>query len=357
TFTAPASGASGTFPGNVTTVNITTNGSGVATTPTFTANGIAGGPYNVIASMGTGLPTANFALTNLKGDQFITLDAIPNQTFGNPDFSVFTAASSGLIVTLAAIGNCTVSGNTIHLTGAGSCEIAASQGGNANYNAAPDVHRTFSIAKANQTITFGALANKTFGDADFNVSATASSGLSVSLTATGSCTMTGNTVHLTGAGSCTITASQGGNANFNAATDVPQSFNIAKANQTITFNALANKTFGDADFSVSATASSGLSVSFAATGNCTIAGNTVHITGAGSCTITGSQAGNANYNAAANVPQTFTIAKASTITALLSSVNPSSFGQNVTFTATVTSGAGTLSGTVQFKDNGTNLGA
>src|SRR5205807_6000587 len=207
--------------------------------------------------------------------------------------------------------------------------------------------QTFNVAKANQTITFNALANKTFGDADFNVSATASSGLSVSFTATGNCTIAGNTVHLTGAGSCTITASQPGNANFNAATDVPQTFNIAKANQTITFNALANKTFGDADFSVSATASSGLSVSFAASGNCTIAGNTVHITGAGSCTITGSQAGNANYNAAANVPQTFTIAKASTITALLSSVNPSSFGQNVTFTATVTSGAGTLSGTVQ----------
>src|SRR5205823_6874935 len=93
------------------------------------------------------------------------------------------------------------------------------------------------------------------------------------------------------------------------------------------------------------------------TGNCTISGNTVHITGAGSCTITAAQAGNANYNAAANVPQTFTIAKASTITALLSSVNPSSFGQNVTFTATVTSGAGTPSGTAQFKDNGTNLGA
>src|SRR5207302_11300675 len=132
--------------------------------------------------------------------------------------------------------------------------------------------------------------------------------------------------------SCTIVASQRGNANYNAAADVQQTFNIAKANQTITFGALANKTFGDPDFNVSATASSGLPVSFAAAGNCTIAGNTVHITGAGSCTITGSQAGNANYNAAANVPQTFTIAKASTITALLSSVNPSRFGQNVTFT-------------------------
>src|SRR5207302_10043186 len=50
TFTAPGSGASGTFPGNVTTVNVATNGSGVATAPTFTANGTAGS-YNVIASL------------------------------------------------------------------------------------------------------------------------------------------------------------------------------------------------------------------------------------------------------------------------------------------------------------------
>ncbi len=98
-------------------------------------------------------------------------------------------------------------------------------------------------------------------------------------------------------------------------------------------------------------------MSFSATGNCTIAGNTVHLTGAGACTITASQAGDANYNAATNVPQTFTIAKANTVTALLSAVNPSSFGQSVTFTATVTFGAGTPTGTAQFKDNGTNLGA
>src|SRR5207253_1226750 len=68
-------------------------------------------------------------------------------------------------------------------------------------------------------------------------------------------------------------------------------------------------------------------------------------------------AGNANFNAATNVAQTFTIAKANTATALLASVNPSSFGQNVTFTARVSSGAGTPTGTAQFKDNGTNLGA
>jgi hypothetical protein len=48
--------------------------------------------------------------------------------------------------------------------------------------------------------------------------------------------------------------------------------------------------------------------------------------------------------------------KAGTVTGVSSSVNPSDLGQSVTFTATVTSTAGTPTGNVQFKDNGTNLG-
>ena len=61
------------------------------------------------------------------------------------------------------------------------------------------------------------------------------------------------------------------------------------------------------DFTISATASSGLPVSFTASGTCTISSNTVHITGVGSCNITAHQAGNSNYNAAPDVSQTFTV--------------------------------------------------
>src|SRR5205814_10458584 len=129
---------------------------------------------------------------------------------------------------------------------------------------------------------------------------------------------------------------------------------------TITFGSIPNKTFGDADFVVSPTASSSLAVTLAASGNCTVttpAPGTVHITGAGNCTITASQAGNGTYNAATDVQQSFTIGKASTTTAVSATPNPSNSGQNVTFTATVTSAAGTPTGTVQFKDGGTNLGS
>jgi len=55
-------------------------------------------------------------------------------------------------------------------------------------HAAAAVAQTFAIAPATQTISFGPLADKAIADPDFPVSATASSGLAVSFSATGSCT-------------------------------------------------------------------------------------------------------------------------------------------------------------------------
>jgi hypothetical protein len=138
--------------------------------------------------------------------------------------------------------------------------------------------------------------------------------------------------------------------------DASLSLTVNKLDQTINFGALSNKTFGDADFGVSATAISNLSVSFAASGNCTVTGGTVHITGAGSCTVTASQAGGGNYSAAPDVPRIFQIAKAATATAVSSSANPSGVGQSVTYTATVTSAAGRPTGVVRFTADGVLYG-
>ena len=52
-----------------------------------------------------------------------------------------------------------------------------------------------------------------------------------------------------------------------------------------------------------------------------------------------------------------TVNKATATVSVTSSVNPSDFGQSVTFTATVSSASGTPTGTVQFKDGGNNLGS
>jgi hypothetical protein len=130
------------------------------------------------------------------------------------------------------------------------------------------------------------------------------------------------------------------------------------ASQTINFDQVANRTFGDADFNVSATASSGLPVSYAGAGNCAVnSTGSVHLTGAGACTITASQAGDSTHNPA-TTQQTFTVDKATPGLSVASSLNSAKLTQNVTFTATVAPPANTTAatGTVQFKDNGVDLG-
>jgi Leucine-rich repeat (LRR) protein len=96
----------------------------------------------------------------------------------------------------------------------------------------------------------------------------------------------------------------------------PELIEVLKGNQTITFEALDSKTFGDADFDLSATASSGLDVSYASSDLtvATIDGSTVTIVGAGATTITASQEGNENYNAADPVEQTLEVMEITALT-------------------------------------------
>lgn len=72
TFTAPASGPSGTFPGNALTATGTTDASGVATSPVFTANGTTGS-YTVTASAAGVAGAATFAFENLETEQIPAL--------------------------------------------------------------------------------------------------------------------------------------------------------------------------------------------------------------------------------------------------------------------------------------------
>jgi hypothetical protein len=248
-----------------------------------------------------------------KTNQAITFGTLANKNYGDAPISLSATASSGLAVTFSIFsGPATLAGNNLTITGAGTVVVRASQAGNTNYNAAPNVDQSFTVAKANQAITFGALGNKNYGDASFPVSATAGSGLAVTFSIfSGPATLAGNNLTITGAGTVVVRASQAGNANYNAAPNVDQSFTVAPAGQTITFGALANKNYGDAPFSVSATAGSGLAVSFSIfSGPATLAGNNLTITGAGTVVVRASQAGNANYNAAPNVDQSFTVAPA-----------------------------------------------
>jgi hypothetical protein len=76
--------------------------------------------------------------------------------------------------------------------------------------------------------------------------------------------------------------------------------------------------------------------------------------------ITAVYGGDSSFSGSTSSALTQTVNKASTGTALSSSLNPSTFGQSVTFTATVTAtspGTGTPGGTVTFKDGTTTLGS
>jgi hypothetical protein len=311
-----------TFTAHNTTTNtqynsgpISLNGS---STVTWATSSLPAGSYNLLASYsGAGSGVDGFASSNSGW----ALTHVVNKATATVVVSNFAHTFDGTLKVATVTptpGNLTGLSISYHLNGEGASTSPANAGSyqirvtlvNANY----DLNYTpvnLVIAKANQTITFGELGPKTFGDAEFYVRATASSGYGVSFTATGQCTVVTVTVTITGAGTCTLTASQGGTDNHNAAAPVSRSFNITKAPQTITFTAPTNKTFGDAAFTVSAKAPGGVVTLTSLTESvCTVAGFDVTIQSAGTCTIRASQAGNANYLAAPNVDQPFSIAKA-----------------------------------------------
>jgi hypothetical protein len=96
--------------------------------------------------------------------------------------------------------------------------VTASQAGNGSYEPASAVTHLFYIAKASQTITFNPPTAESYGTAPFKLSGTASSGLPVSYSGTGSCTVTAaGEVTVTGVGDCEVTASQSGSSDYEAA--------------------------------------------------------------------------------------------------------------------------------------------
>ena len=93
---------------------------------------------------------------------------------------------------------------------------------------------TFSVAKTNQTITFGPLAAVKVGDAPITLGATASSGLTVSYVSSDStvASVLGNIVTILKAGTTTITASQSGDGSYNSAQSVSQTLTVTSAGPT-----------------------------------------------------------------------------------------------------------------------------
>ena len=166
-----------------------------------------------------------------------------------------------------------------------------------------------------QTIAFTAPASQTMGTAPPALSASASSALPVTLasTTTGVCTVSGTTLTLVAPGTCSLTATQAGNATYAAAAPVTVSFAVAAAPtpQTITFTSPGDLVMGGTVPALTATASSGLAVSYASStpSVCTASGTSTTLTlvAAGTCTIVASQSGDATHAAAPSVTDTFQV--------------------------------------------------
>ena len=270
----------------------------------------------ITASKSSRTGTATVTLALLKA-QTITFNSPGTQTVGTP-LTLSATASSGLPVSFASQTTrvCTISGTTATFRKAGTCKIQASQAGNGTWAAATPVSSSFTVDLVSlqpQTITFNTPATQTAGT-PLTLSASASSGLPVSFASqtTSVCTISSSAstfiVTFATTGMCTIQASQAGNTTFAAATPVSRSFTVNAEPQTITFNAPGTQTVGT-PLNLSATASSGLAVSFASktTSVCTVSGTKAAFVTAGTCTIQASQVGNGTWAAATPVSRSFTV--------------------------------------------------
>jgi hypothetical protein len=257
------------------------------------------------------LPTADFSATPaavIAGQSFtltLTNAQVPGYT------SAFTYAfdcGSGYAAPSAtASANCptsTAGGRTVH------GKVIDQEGDFAEYQASVDVKFV------QQAIAFtSAPPSPAYVGATYDPSATGGgSGNAVTFASQTplTCSVAAGTVTFMAAGLCTVAADQAGNTTYSAALQQTQGITIEvrpQAPQSITFAALGNKLVGAAPFNVSATASSGLPVSFASltTAVCTVSGTTVTMSGVGLCTIRATQGGDASWLAATPVDRSFIV--------------------------------------------------
>ena len=417
TFTATVSGSGGTPTGTVTfldggtSIGTGTLSGGVAT---FTTSSLAVSNNHVItASYGgnstfnssTGSLTGNPQVVN-KGTTVTTLTSSQNPstlgqavTFTATVSAVSPAAGTptGTVTFLdggTSIGTGTLSGGVATLTtstlAAGNHTITASYSGDSNFGTSTGslTNNPQVVNKGATTVTLTSSQNPSALGQAITFTATVSGGGGTATgtvtfldggTSIGTGTLSGGVATLTtstlAAGNHTITANYSGDSNFSASTgslaNNPQVVN--KPGTTVTLTSSQNPSvFGHAiTFTATVSGSGGTptgTVTFldggTSIGTGTLSGGVATLTtstlAVGNHTITATYSGDSNFGAGTgsltNNPQVVNSTIISTTTALTSSQNPSVFGQSVTFTATVSGGGGTPTGTVTFKDGAISIG-
>ncbi len=194
------------------------------------------------------------AITNISsttaignGTLIILGDVNPTQygvvwsTYHNPDISLTTKTTQGVITSTRDFTS-DISGllpnTTYYLRAYATNSVGTSYGNEVSFN-------TLTL----QTISFGNLDTKTYGDAAFNLTAsTTATGLTITYLSDNEAVakISGNTLSIIGVGEANITAIQAGNNIYLAATDVTQKIIVNKRPITITVDAVS-KTYGDND--------------------------------------------------------------------------------------------------------------
>lgn len=268
-------------------------------------------------------------------------NAIAPKTYGDPDFNGGATSlntTQPIVYTSSNPLVATIVGGLIHITGAGTSTINASQATDGNYPAA-SVNQTLTVNQAPLTVTAD---NKT------KFEQVANPPLTITYTGfvlgeTSAVLLTQPTISTTAVlasppGMYPITVTGATAANY-IITHVNGIMTVTpKQNQTITFNAIATKTYGNAAFAAGATSTNNtipITYTSSNTAVATVSGSTITITGAGISTITASQAGNDGYFPATPVARTLTVNKVNLTIKVLDTVKTVG-QQNPAFTITYT---------------------
>jgi hypothetical protein len=203
--------------------------------------------------------------------------------------------------------------------------------------------------RLSQTITFTSAApkNANLGGPTYTPTATATSGLAVTITIDGSssavCAINAGVVSYFGAGTCKLNANQAGNYYYNPAPQVQQSFSVGKASQSIIITKHAPTSAANgATFSVAAVGGmSGNPVVYSSSGSCTNSGAVFTMTGGidKTCYVHYNQAGNANYSAAPELVESVAGKRYSQIITVTKHA-PITAGNNSTFSVAAISDSG-----------------
>jgi protocatechuate 3,4-dioxygenase beta subunit len=181
TFTAPLSGASGTFVGGSTVYTSTTNASGLVTATTFTANTIAGS-YTVSATVGGVATPASFTLTNTAG----TANSLSVVSGNSQSANTNTAFSAPLVAKVLDSYANPISGTTVTFTAPAGGASGTFAGGSATYVGSTDASgmittTTFSANGVVGSYSVSASASGVAGPAAFSL--TNQTGVAATITA------------------------------------------------------------------------------------------------------------------------------------------------------------------------------